>query len=254
MDQIEERLIEEVRKYVHLYDFSSPDYKDCQMASNSWKEISKNMGLDVTECTKKWKNFRDKYVRAWKTLSKRSGEPGGKKLLAFYVPLSWLAPHIMHRETESNYDDNKDGNNSTSGLSTSSVAEENQPPDIPFSSAESSSSSEAAPPSPYPAPLPPTPSPLTPSPRRAQRKKRKGHDDWFQQQFTQLDERRVGLQQRLLNENDEVSRFVQTLADMLRKLLEDHRPQAMFDLYKMIFERQQQKQQTIARYIILSFF
>ncbi|XP_072108227.1 uncharacterized protein [Mobula birostris] len=227
MDHIEKRLMEEVQKYVHLYDSSSPDYKDCQMASNSWKEISKNIGLDITECTKRWKNLRDKYVRARKRLSKRSGDRGRKnKMPVFYLPLSWLAPHIKHRETESNYDDNKDGNDLTSGLSTSSVAEENQPAGIPSSRTESSSSSET--------------SPLSPSPKTTQKRKRKGHD-WFQKQVAQLDERTVELQHRLLQENDEFSRFGQTVADMLRRLPEEHRPQAMFDVHKLLFERQQQK-------------
>ncbi|XP_072920592.1 uncharacterized protein [Hemitrygon akajei] len=243
MDKIEERLSEEVRKYVHLYDSSSPDYKDCQMASNSWKEISKTLGLDVMECTKKWKNLRDKYVRVRKRLSKRSGDPGGKrKVPAFYFYLSWLAPHIKHRETDSNYDDNKDGNDSASGLSTSSVAEENQPPDNPSSRAESSSSRESSPVHPQPPPVTPTPSPLTSSPRIAQKRKRKQHDVWFEKQVAQWDERRVELQRRLLQENDELSRFGQTVADMLRRLPEKHRPQAMFDVHKLLFERQQQKQ------------
>ena len=35
MDQVEECLIEEVRKYEHLYNWSLPHYKDCQMANNS---------------------------------------------------------------------------------------------------------------------------------------------------------------------------------------------------------------------------
>ncbi|CAB1414664.1 unnamed protein product [Pleuronectes platessa] len=42
MDQIEERLAEEVRKYDHLY-------KDTQMACNSWKDTSANVGLQVAE-------------------------------------------------------------------------------------------------------------------------------------------------------------------------------------------------------------
>ncbi len=45
MDQVEERLIEEVRKFGHLYDSSSPQYKDYQMAANSCREISANIGV-----------------------------------------------------------------------------------------------------------------------------------------------------------------------------------------------------------------
>ncbi|CAB1414711.1 unnamed protein product [Pleuronectes platessa] len=49
MDQIEERLAEEARKYDHLYNLSLTDYKDTQMACNSWKDISANVGLQVDE-------------------------------------------------------------------------------------------------------------------------------------------------------------------------------------------------------------
>ncbi|CAB1429593.1 unnamed protein product [Pleuronectes platessa] len=49
MDQIEERLAEEVRKYDHLYNPSLTEYKDMQMACNSWKDISANVSLQVDE-------------------------------------------------------------------------------------------------------------------------------------------------------------------------------------------------------------
>ncbi|CAB1418199.1 unnamed protein product [Pleuronectes platessa] len=42
MDNREELLSEEVRKYEHLYNPSMSEYKDTEMASNSWKEISAN--------------------------------------------------------------------------------------------------------------------------------------------------------------------------------------------------------------------
>ncbi len=45
MDQVEERSIEEVQKYVQLYDSLSPRYKDRQMATNSWRDISKHIGV-----------------------------------------------------------------------------------------------------------------------------------------------------------------------------------------------------------------
>ncbi|XP_072897361.1 tetratricopeptide repeat protein 14 isoform X3 [Hemitrygon akajei] len=131
----------------------------------------------------------------------------------------------------------QDGNLSTSGLSASSVAEENQPPDIPSPHAESSSSSETC--------------PLSPSPRMAQKKKRK--EDLFLKQVAQLDERRMEMQPRLLQENDELSRFGQTVADMLRRLSEEHKPQAVFDVHKLLLERQQQKRRASAYFNILIF-
>ena len=81
MDNREELLSGEVRKYEHLYNPSMSEYKDTEMASNSWKEISANVGLPVEECTKLWRRIRDKYVR-----------------------MSWLGQHIKHRVTTSNYE------------------------------------------------------------------------------------------------------------------------------------------------------
>lgn len=79
----------------------------------------------------------------------------------------------------------------------------------------------------------------------AQKRKRKEKDDWVQVQVArleaQLEERRVELQQRLCQGNDESDRFGQTVADMLRRVPEDHRAQAMFDVSKILFEWQQKK-------------
>ena len=107
MDLMEQRLAEEIRKHAHVYDSSSPHYKDSQMIANSWEEISTTIGLDVIECTKRWRTMRDKYVRLRKRLSTQSGDPLGHKVPSFYVRLSWLAPHVKHRERGStNYGTN----------------------------------------------------------------------------------------------------------------------------------------------------
>ncbi|CAB1421117.1 unnamed protein product, partial [Pleuronectes platessa] len=46
---MKERLAEEVRKNDHLYNPSLTEYKDTQMACNSWKDISANVGLQFNE-------------------------------------------------------------------------------------------------------------------------------------------------------------------------------------------------------------
>ncbi|TNN46034.1 hypothetical protein EYF80_043767 [Liparis tanakae] len=62
MNAIAELLSEEVRRYEHLYNPSMAGYKDAQMASNSWREISSNVVLAVDLCLKMWRKLRDKYV------------------------------------------------------------------------------------------------------------------------------------------------------------------------------------------------
>ncbi|KAM3611094.1 uncharacterized protein V6R79_013322 [Siganus canaliculatus] len=193
MSKVEERIVEEVKKHEHLYNPSSQHYKDCQMANNSWKEISSNAGLDVAECMKKWKNLRDKYVRLRKKLSTRSGDPGSPKMPAFYNSLSWLEPHVKHRE----------------------------PPQPGASSPPASRKRRGE--------SPPTEDGTTP-------KKKWDQEDWFMKHMALLEERRVDLQQKLLQGTDECSRFGQTVADMLRRVPEERRPDVMFKVYGLIHD------------------
>ena len=81
MEEIEELLAEEVRKYEHLYNPSLKEYKDTQMAINSWREISLNVGLRVEDCSKMWRKLRDKFVRAKKSMKME----GGRKSLPFTI-------------------------------------------------------------------------------------------------------------------------------------------------------------------------
>ncbi|CAB1426619.1 unnamed protein product [Pleuronectes platessa] len=69
MDQIEERLAEEVRKYNHLYNPSLTEYR-----TRRDQEISANFGLHADECTKLWRKIRDKLVRQKKAMRSSSGD------------------------------------------------------------------------------------------------------------------------------------------------------------------------------------
>ncbi|XP_055076355.2 uncharacterized protein [Misgurnus anguillicaudatus] len=234
MDQVEERLAEEVRKYVHLYDTTSSHYKDAQMASNSWREIVENMGLEKTECLKRWKNMRDKFVRLRKKLgSARSGDPGGKKVPALYIFLSWLEPHVKHRQTESNYDKHESANEN--GVVASSQGDETPTEYTPAEETQTQSmASSSSPESSSACP----PSPLFTSPKSTHKRKRREPDEDLSKQLELLEARRCELQNKLLKE---YSRFGETVADMLRRLPDEHRPQAIFDIYKLLFDKQQQK-------------
>lgn len=105
LGEVEERLAEEVRRYPNLYDSSSKHYKDNKLATNSWKEISERTGLQsAEEAAKKWKNLRDKYVRLQRKMVPASSRAGSKKTPALVIILSWLAPHIRHRDMASRCD------------------------------------------------------------------------------------------------------------------------------------------------------
>ncbi|KAM4562362.1 uncharacterized protein PAE49_010858 [Odontesthes bonariensis] len=104
MEQIEERLIEEVRKYENLYVTTRKDYKDPEITNNSWREIAEILGMDVETCIKKWRFLRDKYVRLIKKMASCRGDSDGdQKVPVLCLFLSWLEPHVKHRHTSSNH-------------------------------------------------------------------------------------------------------------------------------------------------------
>lgn len=102
--QLEERMVEEVRKYVHLYIPTHKEYKNVNMSWTSWREIAGNVGLSVKDTKEKWRTMRDRFMRIKKSLKGKSGDAGGNKTVpAFYTLMSFLEPHVKHRETSSNF-------------------------------------------------------------------------------------------------------------------------------------------------------
>ncbi|XP_062238945.1 uncharacterized protein si:dkeyp-38g8.5 [Platichthys flesus] len=150
---IEERLVEEVRKYEHLYNPTASTYKDANITANSWREISAAVGLDVPECIKTWRRIRDKFVRVKKTTRGRSGDAGGQKVPDFFIFMSWLMPHIKHRQTKSKRDRKPTEPSSTSAPEASPKSSTSAPEGSPKSSTSapeasprsSTSASEASP-------------------------------------------------------------------------------------------------------------
>nr|XP_054593402.1 transcription factor Adf-1-like [Nothobranchius furzeri] len=239
MDQFEERLAEEVRKYEHLYNPSLKNYKDAQVIYNSWKEIARILEMDVEQCMKKWRSMRDKFVRMKKTLKGTSGDPGGKKVPAFYVLLSWLEPHIKHRPTSSNFKapteppqdqascgSSQDEAPSRQGSSlpasrqqqdessphpVSSHSSSNSSPSLHASLARESVSTDQQ-----------TADELlqstsTPRPAIKKRRRQQHLDDCFSEQMARIDKRRKELSE-ILQKDDEYDRFGRILADLLRKV------------------------------------
>ncbi|XP_054602375.2 transcription factor Adf-1-like [Nothobranchius furzeri] len=245
MDQFEERLAEEVRKYEHLYNPSLKNYKDAQVIYNSWKEIARILEVDVEQCMKKWRSMRDKFVRMKKTLRGNSGDPGGKKVPAFYVLLSWLEPHIKHRPTSSNFEAptetpqdqascGSSQDEAPSQLQGSSLPASRQQQDEssphPVSSHSSSASSNSSPS--LHASLARESvstdqqtadelleSTSTPRPALKKRRRQQHVDDCLSEQMARIDKRRKELSE-MLQKDDEYDRFGQVLADLLRKVPE----------------------------------
>jgi len=100
MDHFEDQLAEAVRKYENLYNTSSKTYKDTQMANNSWKEVALTLCTEESVCCKRSRYLRDKFAKAKRVHTKKSGAPGGRKSIpALYTSLQWLDGHIKHVTT-----------------------------------------------------------------------------------------------------------------------------------------------------------
>ncbi|CAN9503337.1 unnamed protein product [Ophioblennius macclurei] len=232
MEQIEERLIAEVRKYEHLYDSSCKDYKDSKISYNTWREIARDVGMDATECMKRWKNLRDKYVRRRRKMACRNGDPDDRRAPAFYAHLSWLEPHVKHRE-ESKLKSKKKSSCRSLDLDLQSPSTSEPPsPSTPTPSTLSLSTQPMSPSS--TAPCVPAQSHM--SRLSSRKRKRMDEDDMLRRQMTQLEERRLELQQKLMPESDECSRFGQTVGDMLRRVPEGKRADVMYTVFTTLYE------------------
>ncbi|XP_057702311.1 transcription factor Adf-1-like [Corythoichthys intestinalis] len=215
MDEADEMLIEEVRKYDHLYNASSRHYKDSQMARNSWKEIAENTGLEVSECMKKWKNLRQKYVRVRRRMSTRRDAP------AFYHLMSWLTPNVKHRKTHSNYVEKVVlASTSTDEGESSSSASWSSRSSTPDLLSPSASPVSAAPPA------------LSVALKSRPKRKRDQTDDLLLMYIAKLEEERQELKQSV----DVCTRFGQTVAELLRQVPEDRRVALMLKIQTTIHE------------------
>lgn len=100
---LEEKVIEEVRRYNNLYNTSLKDYKDFTMTNNSWKEIAKTLRVEEQICRTKWKKLRDRYVRLRRKIKGKSGDAASGIQTQILTTLSWLSGFIKHKETKSDY-------------------------------------------------------------------------------------------------------------------------------------------------------
>ena len=81
----------------------------------------------------------------------------------------------------------------------------------------------------------PVPCPMVPNPRS--KRKRGQQDEQLAKHLAGLEERRMELQVKLAQGTDECSRFGQTVADLLRRVPEERRPELMFQVYGLIHNR-----------------
>lgn len=94
----DEHLIKLVSEYPALYDPRHVNYKESDKRETIWVEISEKLVVDVDLCKKRWKYFRDTYVKFKKNCFKNSGERTSKKSKFMYEDaMSFLWPFVFNR-------------------------------------------------------------------------------------------------------------------------------------------------------------
>ncbi|XP_050677817.1 uncharacterized protein LOC126978696 [Leptidea sinapis] len=99
----DEKLIILVSKYECLFDITKPSYSDRIMKDNAWEEISKCLGISVTQCQDRWKKLRDNFRKAYYNRKGKSGDGATtSKLIKFEKELSFIIPFFRNRNQISN--------------------------------------------------------------------------------------------------------------------------------------------------------
>nr|XP_036219037.1 uncharacterized protein LOC118680984 [Bactrocera oleae] len=101
---LNEKLIEEIRKYECIYNLSSPDYKNVFKKTQIWEEVAKIVNLPEENCRKRWKGLRDTYKKRKRAqrLASGSGAPIPCKTWKYMNTLSFFYGYSDSRETIGN--------------------------------------------------------------------------------------------------------------------------------------------------------
>ena len=95
--------MEEVQKYVCLYDKYSRDIKDRNMKVNVWEKVASKFDLTPQQAATQFRNVRGTYTQ--KVLRKKKTVPSGSGLEASKVPtefenLGWLSSYIDQKQKD----------------------------------------------------------------------------------------------------------------------------------------------------------
>ncbi|CAL1681195.1 unnamed protein product [Lasius platythorax] len=98
-----------VRKNPCLYDKKCKEYKDKKFIADTWSSIANACGMSVDVVQKQWKSLRNQFTREHRL--ENMYEPSGtgndtkrpRKTWYLYYFLLFLAPHVAHRKSSSNF-------------------------------------------------------------------------------------------------------------------------------------------------------
>lgn len=104
LESFEEQLAEQIALHHNLYDPGHKYYKNPHVSIKSWQEIAAALQTEPDKCREKWKQLRDRYVRAKKKFTSKSGQPARPaRTPPLLKSLSWLDGYVKHRNAVTRY-------------------------------------------------------------------------------------------------------------------------------------------------------
>lgn len=104
LESFEEQLAEQIALHHNLYDPGHKYYKNPHVSIKSWQEIAAALQTEPDKCREKWKQLRDRYVRAKKKFNSKSSQPARPaRTPPLLKSLSWLDGYVKHRNAVTRY-------------------------------------------------------------------------------------------------------------------------------------------------------
>ncbi|XP_031359190.1 uncharacterized protein LOC116182791 [Photinus pyralis] len=104
LDAEDERLIDVVKLFRHIYDKSHHDFKNKQAKKNAWETIGQMVERNAEECQQRFAMLRNRFVTEKRRLAalNASGAGGGVEVSDLYKKMLFLLGFIKSRHTTSN--------------------------------------------------------------------------------------------------------------------------------------------------------
>ncbi|RZC34398.1 transcription factor Adf-1-like [Asbolus verrucosus] len=95
---IEQTLIEEVKKRRLIYDKSLVAYTNNKARDRAWKEVAQVLNINDREILRKrWRSLRDSFIKIHRSLKNNPHQVKTKWI--YYKRLTFLIPHLEHKDT-----------------------------------------------------------------------------------------------------------------------------------------------------------
>ncbi|XP_036221788.1 transcription factor Adf-1 [Bactrocera oleae] len=96
MDNV--KLIRLVKQHEYLYNKYNKDFKNLDRKKITWQRIAREMGINESECIRRWTNLRDKYTRESRRMTALvNNDMTTSQIWPLFDDMDFLRPHIVPR-------------------------------------------------------------------------------------------------------------------------------------------------------------